>query len=227
MKELLCNNQLFGIVLCCAAFIAGQWLNRLCKGNVLVNPLLISMLLCITALLVFDIPLEWFDKGGSIINMLLLPTTALLAVGIYNQRKVLKQNFWPVVIGCFVGCVANAASVTALCRLFGVGDQLTKTLLPKSVTTPIAVALSEQLGGIPSITVAAVVITGVTGTVLAPVLAKLLRMHDPVQVGVAIGTSSHALGTSMAITLGEVQGAMSSVSIGVCGLLTVGFALFW
>lgn len=227
MKTLLCDNQLFGIVITCGGFLAAQWLNRLCKGSPLANPLLIAMVLVGGSLLVFDIPLEWYWQGASVINMLIAPATALLAVSIYNQRKILKENFWPVVIGCFAGCCTNMASVLLLGRVFRLDNVLLKTMLPKSVTTPIAIALSEQIGGIPSITVAAVVITGLTGVVMGPLLMKLLPIKQPVQQGVAIGTASHVLGTSMAVEMGEVQGAMSSVSVGVCGLLTVGFALFW
>lgn len=227
MKELICNNQLFGIVISCGAFLLAQRIHILCKKNPLTNPLLLSMLMIIVAMLALDIPLEWYQKGGDIINMLIVPATALLAVNIYNQRKVLQQNFWPVLIGCFVGSATNMAAVIGLGKLFGLDEVFIKTMLPKSVTTPIAVALSEQIGGIPSITVAAVIVTGVTGVVLGPLLMKLLRIDQPVAQGVAIGTASHVLGTSMAVEMGEIQGAMSSVSVGVCGLMAVGFALFW
>lgn len=227
MKELLCNTPLFGIVLCTGAYLLGQWIDGKCGHRAWSTPALLSMVLCAAALLVFDIPLEWFNQGGDLINLLLGPATAMLALPIYNQRKVLKQNFWPVAVGCAAGCVANALSVTLLCRVFGLSDLLTHTLLPKSVTTPIALALCGQAGGVPSITVAAVMLTGALGMAFAPTLVKVFRLQDPVQVGVAIGTSSHVIGTSRAMELGEIQGAMSSVSVGVAGLFTVALALVW
>ncbi len=227
MKELLCNNTMFGIVLCALLWQVGLWCQNKIKKPI-ANPLFISMVLGVIVLVVFDIPLEWFRRGANMMDMLLLPATAALGLSVWRQRKVLLDNFWPVVIGCAVGCVVNVGAVWGMCRLAALDASLKYSLLPRSVTTPIAVALSEQGGGMPAITVTAVMVTGILGAVFAPAFAKLLRLENcPVAVGVAIGTSSHVLGTTAAMEMGPVQEAMSSVAIGVSGLITVALAMLW
>ena len=227
MKETLCSNALFGIVLCAAAWQAGVWVNKKLRTP-LAHPLLVGIVLAAGFLTVFDIPLAWFQQGGQIINLLLAPATAALGLSVWRQRAVLRQNFWPVVLGCDAGSAVNALAVNGLCRLLALDAALTKSLLPRSVTTPIAVALSEQGGGLPPVTTICVLFTGILGAVAAPFLVRLFRLEtEPVAAGVAIGTSSHAIGTTAALQLGEVQGAMSSVSIGVAGLLTALLALVW
>ena len=131
-----------------------------------------------------------------------------------------------MLIGCAAGSFASMASVYIMCRAFGLDDVMLYTMLPKSVTTPIAMAVAEQLGGNASLTAAAVCITGILGAVLAPFLVRIFRVRYPVAAGVAIGTSSHALGTTRALEMGEVQGAMSGIAIGVSGLITVLFSGF-
>ncbi|WP_418666400.1 LrgB family protein [Allofournierella sp.] len=227
MKEVVCNNALFGIVLCAAAWQAGVWVNEKLRTP-LAHPLLVGIVLAVSFLAAFGIPLDWFRQGGQIISLLLAPATAALGLSVWRQRAVLQKNFWPVVLGCAAGSAVNALAVNGMCRLLALDAALTKSLLPRSVTTPIAVALSEQGGGLPSVTTLCVLFTGILGTVAAPFLVRLFRLEkEPVAAGVAIGTSSHVIGTTAAMGLGEVQGAMSSVSIGVAGLLTVALALVW
>ena len=158
--------------------------------------------------------------------MFLAPATACLAVSIYSQRNLLKKNLFPVLAGSAAGSAASMGCVWLLCRLFRVEDSFTASLLPKSVTTPIAMGVAEQLGGVVPVTVAAVIFTGILGAVLAPALIRLFRVKDPVAAGLAIGACSHAVGTSKALELGEAEGAMSSIAIGVCGLMTVLFSMF-
>ena len=144
----------------------------------------------------------------------------------WSAIDLLKKNLFPILAGSAAGSAASMGSVWLLCRLFKLDEKVTVSLLPKSVTTPIAMGVSEQLGGIVSITVAAVVFTGILGAILAPLFIKLFRIKDPVAAGLAIGACSHAVGTSKALELGEAEGAMSSIAIGVCGLMTVLFSLF-
>ena len=217
------DSYLFGIVLSIAAFALGLWLNR---KTPLFNPLLIAVTVIILILQVFRIDLDNYRKGAQFISAFLAPATAALAVSIYNQRKVLGRYFAPVVIGCFAGSVASMVSAALLCKAFGLEDALVATMLPKSVTTPIAMAVSESLGGIVPVTVAAVILTGILGAMIAPLMVKLFRVKDPIAQGVAIGACSHAIGTTKAMELGEVQGAMSSIAIGVAGLMTVLISLF-
>ena len=218
-------SPMFGILLCVFTFEIGRFLSRKLKTP-LANPLLIAIALSIAYLQVFRVPLEDFQTGGKMISMFLAPSTAVIAVSIYSQLDVLKKNFLPILAGCFTGAVTSIVSVVALCRVFGLSDELTASLIPKSVTTPIAMEVARQQGGIVSITVAAVIVTGIMGAIFAPVLIKIFRVKDPVEAGIAIGTCSHALGTTKAIEIGEVEGAMSGIAIGVTGIITVLLAMF-
>ncbi len=219
------SSPLFGVVLSILAYALGVWINKKLRTPI-ANPLLIAIILVIAFLKLTGIPLDAYQKGGDFISMFLAPATACLAVSIYSQRTLLKRNLFPVLAGSAVGSAASMGSVWLLCRLFRVDESFTASLLPKSVTTPIAMGVAEQLGGVVPVTVAAVIFTGILGAVLAPVLIKLFRVKDPVAAGLAIGACSHAVGTSKALELGEAQGAMSSIAIGVCGLTTVLFAMF-
>ena len=172
------------------------------------------------------IPYEAYNQGGALINLFLSPATACLAVAIYGKRQILKENWLPILVGCAVGSAASMGSILLLCRLFGLDEAMIASLLPKSVTTPIAISVSQAHGGIGSITVVAVLITGIFGSIAAPLLIKLFRVREPMTAGLAIGACSHAVGTSKALELGETEGAMSGLAIGVCGIVTVVFSLF-
>lgn len=224
MKEAVFSSPLFGISISIIAYYIGVVLNKKTK-IALVNPLLISYVIIISFLKVFNIPLEWYLNGGDFINLFLTPATAVLALTIYRQRKLIKENFLTIALATFVGAITSIVSVLALCKLFSLSDPITYSLIPKSITTPMAIAVSSSIGGIESITVLAVIITGVTGNILAPVLIKLLKVKDPITQGVAIGTCSHAVGTSKAVELGDVQGAVSSVALTFTGIITVVLSL--
>lgn len=223
MRELLASPY-FGIFLSIAAYALGCGLNRKFRTP-LCNPLLIAIVLVVGVLLVFRIPYEDYNAGGEIISLFLAPATACLAVGIYAKLAVLKQYWLPILVGAVAGSASSMLSVYALCRLLGLDEQLTVSLIPKSVTTPIAVGIVESAGGLTPITVVAVIVTGILGAVLAPSMIRLFRISDPVAAGLAIGASSHAVGTSKAVELGEVEGAMSGLAIGVCGVVTVVLSL--
>ena len=214
------SSPLFGIALSVAAFSVGLWVNRRTKLSI-ANPILIAIPLVIACLTLTGVPLADYQRGGEVINMLLGPATAALALSIYRQREILKENFLPVLLGCLAGCCASVGSTLALCRIFVLDQALTASLVPKSVTTPIAVELSAQGGGIAAVTIVVVIFTGICGAALAPGFLKLLRVEDPMAAGVAIGTASHGIGTARALQMGKVQGAMSGVAIGVSGIITV------
>lgn len=222
--DTLFRSPLFGIMLSILAYGLGVLINRKTRCAA-ANPLLIAILLVIGVLVAFRIPLESYQRGGDFIALFLAPATASLAVSIYRQLPLLKKNLLPVLAGCGTGSLASMGSVWLLCRLFRLDEALTASLLPKSVTTPIAIEIASQYGGIPSITVAIVVLTGILGAAAAPALIRLFRIRNPVEAGLAIGTCSHAVGTSKALELGGAEGAMSSIAIGVSGLLTVLFAM--
>ena len=218
------NSPFFGVALSVLAFWIGVKIQKK-TGLVVCNPLLIGVILVIGLLLALGIPYENYDQGGSLINLFLSPATACLAVAIYSKVQLLKENWLPILVGCVVGSLVSMGSILGLCRLFGLDEAMTASLLPKSVTTPIAVSVAQAHGGIPSITVVAVILTGILGSILAPLLIRLFRVKDPIAAGLAIGACSHAVGTSKALELGETEGAMSGLAIGVCGLVTVLFSL--
>ena len=225
IMESIVSNSMFGMALSILMYAVGLFLNKKLKTPVC-NPLLIAIALVIAVLQVFHIPLESYLKGGDVISMFLAPATAVLAYSIYHQIHLLKKYWLPILVGCLVGAVTSIGSVYLLCRLFKLDQSLLASMLPKSVTTPIAMEVSSALGGTPSITVAAVVVTGILGAMLSPLFVKLLRLKNKVAIGVAIGSSSHAVGTSKAVEMGEAEGAMSGIAIGVSGILTVLISLF-
>lgn len=221
----LTKSPFFAIIISIFSFELGVLINKKTKLAI-ANPLLIAIIIVIIILKSFNIPLENFNIGGNIISIFLAPATASLAINIYSQYNLLKKNILPVIVGTAVGSITSMTSVLILCRIFKLDEKLTNSLIPKSVTTPIAMEISSQNGGIIPVTVAAVVITGILGAVIAPLLIKVFKLKNPIAIGVAIGTSSHAVGTTKAVEIGEIEGAMSGIAIGAAGLITVVFSMF-
>lgn len=219
MKDLI-STPLFAIMISLVAFEVGCIINRKTKLAIL-NPLLISIALVIMILKYFNISVSDYNKGGQFISFLLSPATVVLAVPLYKKIKLLKAHALPILVGIFVGTLSGITTTITLCHLFGLSKSLNLSMIPKSITTPIGVEVSKQLGGMPSITVAAIIITGIIGSIIAPVIFEILSIKDKVAIGVALGTASHAVGTSKAIEVGEIEGAMSSLSIGIAGIITV------
>ncbi len=220
MKEIIGNSVYFGVALSLLAYIAGIWLKKRLKLSIL-NPLLVSIVLVILFLVIFDVDYESYNQGGKYISYFLTPATVCLAIPLYQQLDLLKKNFKAITIGILTGVLTSLVSILALSMIFKLSHELYVTLLPKSITTAIGIAVSEELGGIKTITVAVIVLTGITGNVIGEGVCRLFKIKNPVSVGLAFGTSSHAIGTTKALELGEAQGAMSSLSIAVSGLLTV------
>ena len=223
MLDAMLSSPLFGLTLSAAAWWAGR---RVQKKIGPLPPLLTAAALVIAVLSLFRIPYERYAAGGDFIKLMLGPVTAVLALNIYNQRSILKEHFLPVLAGCLAGSLTSVGSVLALCKAFHVDDALAASLLPKSVTTAIAIGIAESRGGIGGIAAAAVMVAGLTGAVFAPLFARLFHITDPVAEGLAIGSCSHALGTTRAMEIGPVQRAMSSIAICVCGILTSILVLF-
>ena len=223
MPDAILVSPFFGLALSAGAWCAGCWVQKRFKQL----PALIPAAALIIALLaLLRVPYSAYALGGNFIKLMLGPVTAVLALNIYNQREILKENFLPVLAGCLAGSLTSVGSVLLLCRLFQVEEALTASLLPKSVTTAIAIGIAESRGGVGGIAAAAVIITGLFGAVLAPLFAKLFHVTEPVAEGLAIGACSHALGTTRAMEIGQIQGAMSSIAICVCGIFTSVLALF-
>ena len=220
----LASSPFFGITLTIVAYWVGVRAQKK-TGLVVCNSMLITVALIIAVLTVFHIPYEDYYQGGSLINLFLGPATACMAVTVYAKMDLLKKYWLPVLAGCLAGTVTSIGSILVLSRLFGLDKDMTASLLPKSVTTPIATAVSEGHGGIVPITVAAVIVTGILGNLAAPFLVKLFRIRDPLAVGLGIGACSHAVGTAKALEMGETEGAMGGLAIGLCGIITAVAAL--
>ncbi len=220
MKELIFTSPFFGIAVSIFAYALGVAINKKTK-IALFNPLLISYIIIIALMLALDIPLEYYNNGGDIIDMFLSPATAVLAITVYRQRHVLKDHLAAVIVGSAAGSVTSLCTVFLLSKAFNLEEIIFNSLLSKGITTPMAIAVSESLGGIEAITVLAVIVTGVGGNIFGPVLIRIFRIKSEIAQGMALGTASHAVGTSRAIELGEVQGALSSIALVLTGIITV------
>ena len=223
MKELLNSSLYFGVTVSIAGYGIGLFLKRKFKWGFL-NPLLLAIIFVIIVLQVFGIDYEVYDETAKYLSYLLTPATVCLAIPLYQQIELLKKNLTAVVLGIVAGVFSSLGRVLGMAYLFGLSHKEYVTFLPKSITTAIGIGVSEELGGFTTITVAVIIVTGVLGNVIGEQICKIFRIQEPVAVGLALGTSAHAIGTTKALELGEVQGAMSSLSIAVAGLITVGGA---
>jgi predicted murein hydrolase (TIGR00659 family) len=214
------SNPLFGIMITLFTFWVGSVLYKRWNYSFL-NPLVVSSFLIIGFLLLFKVSFEKYNVGASFISFFLGPATVILAVPLYRKINLLQENALAIITGITVGSVSGIASIILMSKMFGLDDIISASLVPKSVTTPIGIELSTQLGGLPAITIAGIVVTGILGAVMVPGICKIFKIEDKVAVGVAIGTSSHALGTTKAVEIGETEGAMSGLAIGIAGLVTV------
>ncbi len=220
MDDLILNSATVGIVISLLAYEIGVAMKKKWKLAIL-NPLLISILLVIAFLAVFHIDYDSYNSSAQYLSYLLTPATVSLAIPLYLQMEVLRKNFAAIMIGILSGVLASLGSIFVMAVIFGLSHEEYVTLLPKSITTAIGMGVSEELGGYVTITVAAIIITGVLGNMTAEAVCKLFRIRYAVSRGLAIGTSAHAVGTARAMEMGEVEGAMSSLAIVVCGLCTV------
>lgn len=218
--ETLLKSPMFGILLSLLAFEIGLYIQKKTK-LIFLNPLLIAIVIVIAFLIISGIDLASYQLGGDMINLFLGPATVVLAVPLYQQIQSLKRYFVPIVLGICVGIVIGITSTLMCSWLFHFDAQMIASILPKSITTPIGIELSRQLGGIEAITVLTILVTGIFGMVMSDVIFRVFHIHHPIARGVALGTSAHAIGTSKALAMGEVEGAMSSLAIGVSGILTV------
>lgn len=221
------NSPFLGILLSLLAFEIALWIQRK-TGLLILNPLLLAIVFVILFLFVTGIDLETYQLGGNIINMFLGPVTVVLAVPLYQQINRLKYYLKPILGGVFLGTCAGILSVLICSVILRFEPTVVASLISKSVTTPIGMEISAQLGGIPSITVLNILVTGILGTIMADITCRIFRIEHPVAKGIALGTSAHAIGTSKAFQYGEIEGAMSSLAIGLAGLMCVILApIFW
>lgn len=220
MNELIGESGYFGFVICVLAYVLGVYISKKTKF-ILCNPLLIAIVLVISLLLVTKIDYGTFSKSTSVLSWLLTPATVCLAIPLYEQISLLKKNGRAIILGITAGVIASIGSIALTALAFGLTKEQFFTMLPKSVTTAIGMGVSSELGGNPSISATLIILTGIVGNIIAEVFLRMAKITDPIAKGIAIGSSSHVIGTSKAMELGSVEGAMSSLSIVVSGLITV------
>lgn len=220
MNEFLTSSAYFAVMLCIVSYTVGLWIEKRLKTP-LANPLLISAAISIGVLLLFNISYESFNEGAKYLNFLLTPVTVCLALPLYEKMQLLIKYKAAVFLGILSGVVSCLTVIVLLSLLFGLSEKELISLLPKSITTPMALGIEEKLGGLSSITMPAIVISGVTGNMFAVFFFKIFRITEPVSQGLACGCASHAIGTARAAEIGDIQGAMSGLAIAVAGIMTV------
>lgn len=220
MGEILTNSVFFGVMISVLAYELGVIAKKKLKLAIF-NPLLVAIAVIIFVLLAFHVDYKSYYEGAKYLSYLLTPATVCLAVPLYDQLALLKKNMKAVLLGIFSGVATSLLCVLAFAAIFHFDHERYVTFLPKSITTAIGMGVSEELGGIVTITVAAIIITGVVGNMIAETVCRLFRIEEPIARGVAIGSSAHAIGTVKAMEMGEIEGAMSGLSIAVAGILTV------
>lgn len=226
MKEFIGDSLFFGITLSLVAYLVGTILHSRFKIFIF-NPLLVSITISIITLYLLDIDYQSYNNGAKLLSDLLTPATVCLAIPLYEQIKPLKNNLTAIIIGIGSGVLSSAATILFLSLLFRLEHTQYVTLLPKSITTAIGIGLSQELGGYIAITVASIIITGLFGNIAGEALCRILRIKHPIAKGIAIGTSTHVMGTAKAMEIGEIEGAMSSLSVAVAGCMTVIVAILF
>lgn len=219
MIDFLSNSPFFGLAITLVTFCIGTACQNYFKKPIF-NPILVSAALVMLTLYMLDIPVEQYRQDCQILMQLMTPATICLAIAFYEQLQNLKSHLPAIFAGVLAGTLASLLSVWLMCRMFGFDQTVTASLLPKSVTSAIGVVLSEQAGGIGALTTAVISATGILGNAIGPFLVKVLKLKDPVSQGVAFGTASHVVGTSRAMEMSELAGAVASLSLTLAGLVT-------
>lgn len=220
MKKALMNSSYFGLLLSTFFFMLAVRIKARFRLAIL-NPLLVSTLLIVLILKLTGIPYESYKESANLLSYLLTPATVCLAIPMYKQLQLLMDNLAAVLASITAGTVSSLLSILLMGKLFGLSNEHITTLLPKSITTAIGMGVSQEAGGIVTLTVAGIVMTGILGNMIAETVFHVFHIDHPIARGLALGTSAHAVGTAKALELGEIEGAMSSLSICVAGVLTV------
>ncbi|HEY5588485.1 MAG TPA: LrgB family protein [Candidatus Paceibacterota bacterium] len=219
MNDLI-SSPVFGVIASLMAYEIGIYIKK--KGKLSIfNPLMIAVIILILFLTKLHIKYEDYNKGGQIISFFLFPATVALALPMYKKFALFKKNAIAILLGILSGAIVGFLCVVFLSKLFGFSNVIIESLIPKSITTPIGIALSNQLGGFSSITVVAIIITGIIGSIGGPFLYSVFKIKDSVALGIAMGASSHALGTARAMEIGETEGAMSGITMAISGIVAV------
>lgn len=226
MNGILHNSLFFGVALSLGTFILGTMIKRRCN-IFLFNPLLVSITITIATLSLLHIEYSTYNESAKYLTYLLTPATVALAIPLYEQLMLLKKNVTAILIGIASGVLCSGVSIFIMALMFGLDHTQYVTLLPKSITTAIGIGLSAELDGYVAITVSAIIFTGLIGNIAGDLICRMLHINNPIAKGIAIGTATHVMGTSKAMEVGEVEGAMSSLSVAVAGCMTVGAAILF
>lgn len=219
------QSPLFGVTITIIAFFIGRYINQKTKKAIF-NPILISTAIIIVFLMKFNIDYETYNRGGSIISFFVAPATVVLAVPLYKNINLLKGKWIPIIIGITVGSLAGLITIFVLCKAFGIEDIIMISMFPKSTTAAISIDIAKSIGGLPNLAVAFTALAGISGNILGEYIFKLFKIKSRISKGVAFGSASHALGTAKAMEIGEVEGALSSLSITLAGIISV-FLIPW
>lgn len=220
MNEFFQNSAFAGVALSLIAYFIGEFLKKKFKLGFL-NPLLVSIVLTIVVLLIAHVDYEAYNKSARYISWFLTPATVCLAIPMYEQWQLLKKNYKAVFFGILSGVLTSLITIFVISKIMNLSHIEYVTMLPKSITTAIGMGVSEELGGYVTITVAIILITGVLGNILADFIYKIFKIEEPISKGLGLGTAAHAIGTAKAMEMGEIEGAMSSLSIAISGVMTV------
>lgn len=220
MNQLAQSSLYFGVLVSIGAYLFGIWLRKR-TGLALFNPLLVAIVAVIAILAVFRIDYENYSRGASFLSYLLTPATVCLSIPLYQQLELLKRHTFAVMAAILAGVAGSAGSIYVMAAAFRLEHIHYVTLLPKSITTAIGMGVSEEAGGIVTLTVVSIIVTGILGNIVADWLFGACKIEEPMAKGLALGTAAHAIGTARALEMGEIEGAMSSLAIAVAGLLTV------
>ena len=213
------NSPYYGVMFTLVGYLLGMWLSKKFKNPIL-NPMLVGIITCIVLMKITGISYEEYKIGANYVTFFVAPATVSLIIPLYKNIETLKKNLIPVLVGIFAGAITAIVSVILLANLFGISEQLKMSLVSQSITTAIAIPLTEQIGGLGAIVSISISFRGVLGAILGPSILNLFKIKNPVAKGVAMGTTSHASGTAKAIEMGEVEGALSGLSIAIAGIIT-------
>ena len=220
MSGWISMSEVWAVVISLLAYELGFILQKKTKWAIF-NPLLIAMLLVISFLTIFQIDYSIYQEKTKYISFLLTPATVCLAIPLYEKMQILKKNWKAIMVGIGVGVLTSMGSIVCLAKLMKISYEQYVTLLPKSITTAIGIGVVNEFGGYETITVATIILTGIVGNICAEPICRIFKIKNPIAKGVAIGTGAHVIGTTKAMEMGEIEGAMSSLSIVVAGMMTV------
>lgn len=223
MMEMAINSIYFGVAITVAMFIVATVINRK-YPNPLTTPLFLATILVILILLGLKIPYQTYNNGAKYLTYFLVPVTVCFAVPMYRQLPLLKRHIWTILFAMFVGVIASVVSVCLVVILLGLADVIARSLVSISVTTALAIGITRKLGGMVSLTVSAVIITGILGASVSDKLCRWMKLKSPISRGLAIGNASHAAGTVKAMEMGKIEGSFSSLAIVLSGLMTAAIA---